>query len=286
MYLIIRFAFGLAIGSFLNVLATRYDPDEFLFTKKTVGGRSACPHCKRILRWYELIPILSFIFQGGRCLNCKEKISWLYPLGELTAGLIFALVPDKIAAISYPAISFFSPQIILWVSIFLTLQLLAFIDWRLGLVPDEGSLLLVILGALAAFAYPINVVGVKVLSFIGHFALLFGAQDSLWTNRALALIIAALFFGFLSLITKGKGIGFGDLKLSLGLALVFGWPDMVLAMGFAFILGAIAGGLLLLFKRRTMKSAVPFVPFLALGSALVFFFGFQIVNFYFGFLYL
>lgn len=286
MYLAIRFIFGLAVGSFLNVIVTRYNPDEFLLTKKVLGGRSICPHCKHQLSWYELVPVLSFAIQGGKCRNCKTKISWLYPLGELTTGLIFAFVPDKIAAISYPAISFFSPQVILWVSIFLVLQLLAFIDWRLQMVPDEGSLLLVILGALATFAYPIKIIGAKMLSFTGHYALLFGVQDSLWANRALALILAVTFFGLLTLITRGRGIGFGDLKLSIGLALIFGWPDVVLVMGFAFILGAIIGALLMLLKKKTMKSAVPFVPFLALGSVMIFFFGFQIVNWYFNLLYI
>lgn len=286
MYLIIRFIFGLAVGSFLNVLATRYEPDKFLLTKKSVGGRSFCPHCKHPLSWYELIPLFSFAIQGGKCRNCKTKISWFYPLGELSAGLIFAFVPDKIAAISYPAISFFSPQVILWVLIFLTFQLLAFIDWRLKLVPDEGSLSLIVLGAFAAFVYPINAVGFKVLSFTGHYALLFGAQESVWANRALALIVMTIFFGLLSFVTKGKGIGLGDLKLSLGIAFVFGWPDAALVAGFAFILGAIVGGVLLFFKRKSMKSAVPFVPFLALGAALVFFLGFQIVDKYFGLLYL
>ncbi len=286
MDLIIRFIFGLAIGSFLNVLVTRYNPDEFLLTKKTLGGRSICPKCKKELSWYELIPIISFVIQGGKCRNCRTKISWLYPLGELTTGLIFALVPDKIAAISYPAISFFSPQVILWVLIFITLQLLAFIDFRLQLVPDEGSLALIILGALATFVFPLNMLGVTSSSFIGHYALLFGFQGSPWASRLLALVLLTLFFGLLSLITKGKGIGFGDLKLSLGLALVFGWPDAIIAIGFAFILGAIVGGLLLLFKGKNMKTAVPFVPFIALGAALVFLFGYQIVDKYFGILYL
>jgi prepilin signal peptidase PulO-like enzyme (type II secretory pathway) len=286
MYLAIRFIFGLAIGSFLNVLVTRYNPDKFLLTKKTIGGRSICPKCKHELSWYELIPLISFAIQGGKCRNCKTKISWLYPLGELTTGLILAFVPDKIAAISYPAVSFFSPEVVLWILIFITLQLLAFIDFRLQIVPDEGSLALIILGALATFVYSPSILGVASSSFVGHYALLFGFQGSLWTNRLLALVLLIVFFGLLSLITKGRGIGMGDLKLSLGLALVFGWPDAVIAIGFAFILGAVVGGLLLLFKGKTMKTAVPFVPFIALGAVLVFLLGFQVVDKYFGLLYI
>lgn len=286
MYLIIRFIFGLAVGSFLNVLALRYNSDEFLLTKKTTGGRSRCPQCGHALSWYELIPIISFILQKRKCLDCGKKISWIYPLGEICGGLIFAFVPKVIASLYYPAPSFFSPAVLIWIAIFLTLQLLSFIDYRLQIIPDEGSLLLIILGALASFAYPIKILGVKASSFIGHYAFLFGFQDSPWVNRILGVVAAALFFGTLILITKGKGMGMGDLKLSVGLGLIFGWPDVVLAIGFAFIIGALFGSVLILSGRKNAKNAVPFVPFLALGAALVFFFGYPITNWYFGLLYI
>lgn len=286
MELIIRFVFGLAIGSFLNVLATRYDPDKFLVTKKSIGGRSHCPKCGHILSAWELIPVLSFLIQRRRCLHCGEKISWIYPMGEISGGLILAFVPEVIFSFSYPAPSFFSPVVLVWVAIFLVLQLLAFIDYRFQLIPDEGTLLLIVLGALSAFAYPLQILGMKVSSFLGHYAYLFGFQDSLVVNRLFGMILAVLFFGLLILITKGRGMGMGDMKLSLGLGLVFGWPDVALVVGFAFIIGAIFGLGLMFFKKKTAKGAVPFVPFLAFGAAAVFFFGLPIVDWYFSLLYL
>lgn len=286
MYVVIRFVFGLAVGSFLNVLATRYNPDKFLLTEETAGGRSHCPHCKHVLSWHELIPVISFLLLRAKCAHCKTKISWLYPLGEIISGLIFAFVPEVIYAVQYPTPSFFSPVILIWVVIFLLLQLLSFIDYRLQLIPDEGNLLLIVLGALATFAYPLNILGIKAGSFVGHYAYLFGFQDSLWVNRILGVIIAVVFFSILILITKGKGMGVGDLKLSLGLGLVFGWPDVALVIGFAFIIGAIFGLGLVFLKKKSAKLAVPFVPFLALGAATVFFFGLPIMNWYFSLLYL
>lgn len=284
MYGIIRFFFGLAVGSFLNVLAVRYNPDRFLLTRETLGGRSHCPGCKKRLSWYELVPIVSFVLQRGRCLNCKMKISWIYPLGELLSGLIFLFVPEVVASVSYPVPGQLSPQVILWILVFLTLQLMTFIDFRLQLVPDEGSVALIILGALSAFVYPLHSLGLKAFSFIGHYAYLFGFQNTMLGNRLFGVVVGALFFTLLILITRGKGMGIGDLKLSLGLGLLFGWPDIAVLIGIAFVLGAIVGGALLLLRRKKMKAAVPFVPFLAASAALVFFFGFNLASAYFGLL--
>ena len=83
---VISFVFGTIIGSFLNVVALRWD-------KKDFGGRSRCPYCKKTLRWYELIPLASFLIQMGRCRNCQTKISYQYPLVEIFTGLIFVTLP-------------------------------------------------------------------------------------------------------------------------------------------------------------------------------------------------
>src|SRR3989338_3791087 len=85
------FIFGLVIGSFLNVLAFRYDPDQPFFGWKRWGGRSHCLFCSQQLKWYELIPVISFIIQEGRCLVCRRKLFWQYPLVELASGFTFLL---------------------------------------------------------------------------------------------------------------------------------------------------------------------------------------------------
>src|SRR5580704_2783986 len=98
---IFLFIFGLAIGSFLNVVALRYDGEHFLFSNKKLGGRSHCPHCKKTLRWFELIPLVSFAIQGGKCRHCKAPIGWQYPLVELISGIIFVAVPLRFSYVLY-----------------------------------------------------------------------------------------------------------------------------------------------------------------------------------------
>jgi prepilin signal peptidase PulO-like enzyme (type II secretory pathway) len=231
-----------------------------------------------------LLPLISFIIQGGKCRHCKTKLSLIHPTGELIMGLIFAFLPERIASFGLPSASLYSPEIILWMLVAITLYLLSFIDLRLHIVPDEGNLFLVILGALSTFVYPIKALGVKVFSFLGPYANLFGFQEGEWSNRLLATILSMAFFGFLILITKGRGMGVGDLKMSIGLGLLFGWPDVAVLIGLAFIFGAILGVYLIASKNTTLKTAVPFVPFLVLASFVIIFFGKELVTSYFNFI--
>ena len=284
MEIFFRFIIGLAFGSFLNVIAFRYDPDKFIFNSKTLGGRSKCDHCHKTLRWFELLPLVSFVIQGGKCRHCKARLSLIHPVGELIMGSIFAFLPERIASFGMLGSSLYSPEVILWLLVAITLYLLSFIDLRLHIVPDEGNLFLVILGAVSTFVYPIKSLGVSVFSFLGPYANLFGFQDGAWANRLLATILAMAFFGFLILITKGRGMGIGDLKMSVGLGLLFGWPDILVIIGTAFVLGAILGIYLIASKNTTLKTAVPFVPFLVMASFIVIFFGREIITTYFNFI--
>ena len=90
------FLFGLAAGSFINVVSLRFQPGQGLLDRKMVGGRSRCPYCQKQLNWYELIPVLSFIIQKGRCRSCHQKISFQYPIVEILSGLIFVFVPLRL----------------------------------------------------------------------------------------------------------------------------------------------------------------------------------------------
>jgi leader peptidase (prepilin peptidase) / N-methyltransferase len=289
MSLVILFILGLAVGSFINVLATRYEPDKFLFKKSSIGGRSKCNHCGSQLKWFELIPLFSFIIQSGRCRNCKARLSLQYPISELLSGLIFILVPYQLATynLSTGGGSAFGGQLTIlpyvlhltsYVLVFLTLLLISLIDFRLNLIPDEANIFLVFLGFfLTATSYKLQATS----SFLGSYSLLFGFQNNIWLNHLFALLVGALFFGLIILITRGRAMGMGDLKLAAALGFIFGWPDIILIITLAFIIGSIFGVGLMVLKKKNMKSFVPFGPFIALATAVVFFFGYQIMDWYF-----
>lgn len=280
------FIFGLAIGSFLNVIAVRYNPEKFILNKKTLGGRSACPKCGNKLNWFELVPLLSFIFLRARCRNCKKKISFQYPLVELISGSIFVFVPALLSSnfgfksiclssdVSCSALHFS------WVLIFLTLLLISLIDIRVKIIPDEANIFLIILGVVIAI-FAAKEFGPVSGSFLGPYAALFGLRDILWLNRVIALAFGIVFYGLLILITKGRGMGMGDLKLTAALGVVFGWPDIVIITGLSFIIGSLFSLPGLLSKKKGLKSFLPFGPFIAMASCVVFFWGEDIMRFYF-----
>lgn len=257
------FLFGIAIGSFLNVVALRYDGEHFLFSTKRLGGRSHCPHCKKTLRWFELIPLASFAMQGGRCRHCRARIGWQYPAVELISGVIFVAVHS-----------------VLWIVAFEILLLVAYVDILLGIIPDELNVMLTAVGIVAVWFVSQNT-GIGNLSSFGPYASIFGLQANLWINHAVAAVFGAAFFGAIILATRGKGMGMGDMKLAFPLGLLFGWPDILIISMLAFIIGGVFGLALIVAGKKTMKSAVPFGPFLVVASAVAFFAGSSLFAWYF-----
>lgn len=277
--LIILFIFGLAIGSFVNVVALRYDGERFLLDPSMIGGRSHCMHCGETLRWFELVPLVSFVIQGGRCRRCKATLSIRYPIVELLSGLIFMCVPLSvgIAAGTTPALYVIAA---LWILIFEALLVMALIDIQMGIIPDEVN---IFLGAAGIFLeiFSVGYFGPVNHSFFGFYSQIFGLQGSFLWNRLFAAAFSGVFFWLLIAVTKGKGMGMGDLKLAIPLGLLFGWPDVLFVFMFAFITGAIFGLVSVALKRNNIKGTVPFGPFLALGAATVFFWGMPFFNWYF-----
>jgi len=278
MYGFFLFLFGAAIGSFLNVVDLRYDGDHFVFDANVLGGRSHCPHCKKTLHWFELFPIVSFFVQGGKCRGCRVPISFQYPLVEIVSGLIFLFVPLHFMPLygGLAGIAF----IALWVIAFEILLLVALIDFKLGIIPDELNIALGVIGIFTMIIAAGNF-GAGNNSFLGPYAAVFGAQSAIWISRLVGALAGGLFFGSLVLVTRGKGMGMGDVKFAIALGLLFGWPDIALLSCFAFILGAIVGLSFIGFGKKTMKGSIPFGPFLVIGAAIVFFFGMPIVGSYF-----
>ncbi|MBS3903260.1 MAG: prepilin peptidase [Anaplasmataceae bacterium] len=267
------FILGTLIGSFLGVVADRYQPDRWILAN-TIYGRSRCETCERRLGFLELIPLLSFIIWSGRCRFCRTKLSWRYPTYELIAGIV-------VAGVYFATIYQGVVMAILWTIVFLILFLLALIDYRTTLIPNELSLSIFILGIVITFLSQ-DSFGIVGGSFLGEYGALFGFRETLFVNRLAGIFTPSLLFVFLMIITGGRGMGFGDVKLIGALGVLFGWPDTIVIAGLSFVVGSLAVLPSLLRGRKGRKDTVPFGPFLVIASFLIFFWGEQILEFYFG----
>lgn len=233
------FIYGTAVGSFLNVLSLRYvdqlQADRTL--PATLLGRSVCPACAQTLRWWELLPVLSFIMLRGRCRRCRAAISYQYPLIELSGGICLVLLLRQ----GQPLV-----EVLLLFSIVCLLLVLAVVDFRTLLLPDSFLGLL----SLAVALYRL-------------------LRDHQFTPSLLGGVLAGTGFLFLLwLVTRRQGIGFGDVKLMLPLGALFSFPNVIVILLVAFSLGGVVGLLLLWRTRATLKTAVPFGPFLISAALL------------------
>lgn len=217
--LVLKAILGACIGSFLNVVALRYDREDSFI------GRSRCPACLAQLSWWELVPIVSFLILRGRCHSCSEKISWQYPLVEVAAAAAWVWAPNVAAA--------------LILSVFIVLFL---VDLRLMILPDIYIVVLTAL-VLARISSP---------------------TDAFWGG----LLGAGLLLGLWA-ITRGRGLGFGDVKLMLPLGMLFGPAGTLVLLFLAFTVGGAVAVYLLLTKRATLKTAVPFGPYLLAAAAVL-----------------
>lgn len=288
---ILWFFIGTVLGSFLNVLALRYHPENSVFSKSNSVGRSKCMHCRKKLAAWELIPILSFLFLRGQCSSCRQKLTWQYPVVELLGGF-FALISwwhlSNWFMVSLDTMVlglapwwFYVLGVVLVLEIF-TLLLIALIDLRHYLIPNElviflgflglGGLLVAYAGDLPAFTS----------SWAGNYEMIFSPFKNIFVDRGLAILALGLPFFLLSLLTGGRGMGWGDFKLSLSLGLVLGLVAGLLSVLLAFAIGGILGLFMLFFKFRKVGQILPFAPFLVVGFLLSVFLGKTIISSYFG----
>jgi leader peptidase (prepilin peptidase)/N-methyltransferase len=275
------FIFGAIFGSFLNVVALRYDPEKPLFGGQ-LSGRSHCSHCGKTLRFFELVPILSFVLLRGRCARCKAPLSLVYPAGELVTALSFAAIPGIVMRV-------FPGSLLNWTSwgiagvlaaAFATLIVAALIDLRTYIIPDEIHIILALLAVASGFLMAPHF-GPARGAYTGGYSLIFGFHDGILFNRILGAVVGGLFFLVLYYITLRRGMGLGDVKLAASIGLFMGWPDGLLACMLAFCLGAVASLPLLLLKKTRLKAFVPFGPFLSLGAIVVMVWGDSILRWYF-----
>jgi leader peptidase (prepilin peptidase) / N-methyltransferase len=258
--LITAFALGVIIGSFLNVYIYR------LHTGKSLMGSSHCLSCGRSLRAYELIPLLSYIFLRGRCRTCQSYIPYRYFLVELLTGVLFVLAAT------------FVSDIIILLHILIALSILVVIgvyDLYHTIIPDELTWALIWI-SLPSWLYKI----ISGVPYVEYFYTLGAAM------------LAMLFLMTLWRVSGGRWIGFGDVKFVVPLVLLVGYADAFSLLVLSFWYGAGIGLLILagqkLYRRGkkhlrfmpaelTMKSAVPFAPFMILGFLTVYFFSVDVV---------
>lgn len=237
----VLFLFGITIGSFLNVCIYRIPKKEDI-----VLERSHCMSCGNVLKWYELIPLFSFLMQGGKCRHCKTKLSPQYPLIEFINGLLYVWV--------FLAKGF-SVTSILFCICASALIVIGIIDWRTYEIPIGCNILIGILGI------------VRVILDLAH-----------WYDYVIGFFVVSGLFYAILLATKGRGMGGGDVKLMAAAGLLLGWKSILLSL----MIGSIAGSVihLTLMKIQGRDRVLAFGPYLALGIFISMLYGEQIIAWY------
>lgn len=262
MLITLSFIFGAIVGSFLNVVILRLPEEE------TLGGRSHCTSCGHTLSAWQLIPIVSFLFLGGKCAFCRAKISPRYIIIEVLCGLLFAgsvwyLNPQTISAIF---------TLLVWWTAAASLLSIFVIDLEHYLIFDVvvfiASAVVIVCKTVSAIAAGSSVLAV--LTVIGL--------------SLLGAVVGALPFFLIWWFSKGKWMGFGDVKLMLLLGVLAGPTLVFITLLLAIFSGGIISLFLLIFTKKTMKSHIPFGCFLAPAGLIVLVFGQQILNWYLGIL--
>lgn len=247
----IIFFLGISVGSFINCAAYR------MHRGKSIHGRSFCDNCGHSLSFLDLIPLLSYLFLRGRCRYCGKRFSAEHFFVELFTGLLF--------------LSFYSPIF----SVFNLLHLLYFLiiasflafifvyDFRHYIIPD------------------IAVYSLIALSFLYRLLFSFLEKDGdIFFYSFASALGAFLFFFSIFYISKGKWMGFGDVKYVIFMGFFLGFPNIIVGLFLSFLIGAIIGTVLLCLQKKGLRSEIPFGPFLIIGTLTAHFFGEQLVSLY------
>lgn len=224
---------GLCVGSFCNVLIFRIPKGE-----EFVRSHSHCMHCGHVLRWYENIPLVSWLVQGGKCRACKKPLSRQYPVVEAVNGLCWLLAVltagDMVTAVLLSLMSS-------------VLLVVAVIDWRTFTIPNGLNLAILVLGIVRVVTDGAN-----------------------WLHYLIGMVCVSGLFLLLHLATGGRGLGLGDVKLMGAAGLLLGWMNILLAM----ILGSVSGAVIhSLRMRQGAGKKLAFGPYLAFGIWVAAFFG-------------
>lgn len=239
--LLLTITYGIIIGSFLNVCIYRIPKSESI-----VVVRSHCMSCGKQIKWYDLVPLVSFLILKGKCRYCKAKLSWQYPAVEALNGILYGII---VLANGFNAVS------ILYCLATSALLALAVIDWRTYEIPPSFNI------------------------FIGILGIIRLALDySNWQSYVIGFVSVSGFLLAILLITKGRGMGGGDVKLMAAAGLLLGWKLIILSLGLGCVLGSVIHVTLMYVQKKDRVLA--FGPYLSLGIYISMICGEQIIEWY------
>ncbi len=238
---VIVFLYGIIIGSFLNVLIYRIPKKENFIT-----SRSHCMNCEYQLKWYDLIPVFSYVFLGGKCRKCRTHISLQYPLIELLNGSMY-LVITLIYGVSL--------ETLLYALLFSALLALSVIDFRTFEIPLGFNIFIFCLGV------------IRVITDFAH-----------WSDYVIGFFVVSGFIYLIILLTKGRGMGDGDGKLMAAVGLLIGWKLVLLS----FFLGCVFGSILHIARMKITRvdHVLAFGPYLSMGIMVSVLWGTRLIDWY------
>lgn len=251
------FIVGTAVGSFLNVLIDRIPKG-----KSVSRGRSKCDKCYKTLSAIDLIPVVSYLLLRGKCRHCNSSISAYYPVVELATGFLFSFTAWWLIGKD----SFL--ELVFSLFILSALTVIFFADLKYRIVPDK-------------ILYPAIVFSLLylMLTGIGGAPAFDSSTKSSIINNLSSGTLSFLFFFLLHSITRGRGMGFGDVKLSFLIGLFLGFPKIVFALYTAFLTGAMVSAILVVAgKKKIIGDTIPFAPFLVTGTVISYFYGDKILR--------
>lgn len=224
--LILLFLVGLCVGSFCNVLIYRIPKEE-----EFVKTPSHCMSCGHGLKWYEMIPVVSWLAQGGKCRACGVKLSAQYPIVEALNGVMW-LATGLIFRGDWLTVG-------LYCVLFSMLMVLSVIDWRTFIIPNGINLVIFLLGV------------VRLVTDLEN-----------WALYVVGMLSVSLVFLLLYFLTGGNGLGMGDIKLVAAAGLLLGWPKMILAV----LIGSLSGAIIHSVRmKHGAGNKLAFGPYLAAG---------------------
>lgn len=251
--LVFGFCFGTIIGSFLNVCIHRIPQDKSIITPS-----SHCPSCKKPIRFYDNIPLVSFIILRGRCRECQSPISFRYPLVEFLIGLFSVILLLRYGI---------SLNYLIYFAFFSSLTLVSFVDLSHRIIPDVISMPGILIGLVISLFYP-------QMSFTNALIGVALGGGSLY-------VVASVY----QIVTKREGMGFGDVKLLAMIGAFIGWKGVLFTILCSSFIGSVVGVVLMLISSEAdSKYAVPFGPFLSLGAIIYVMWGEALITWYLSFL--